>query len=232
MITIVYANDDTPGPLQSAWGFSCLIDSPDGHILFDTGGDGDILLQNMHALEINPQTINSLVLSHNHWDHVGGMEAFLQQNPDITAYLPSAFPDSLRDFVAEKGGRVIETDSATPITDSIMTTPVAGDAIKEQGLMVAQNEEWVLITGCAHPGIAHMTGISKEAVDDNISTVLGGFHLKDDWKTSINHTTAELQGLGVQKVGPCHCSGAAARKIMKSVFGDGYIDIGPGTRIG
>ncbi len=231
MITILYDNSECPAPLESAWGFSCLIDGFENTILFDTGDDGEILFHNMNALDVDPGMIDTLVISHNHWDHAGGLEKVLENTTDITAYIPAVFPDNLKTSVTESGGNVVETRNPTYICDGVLTTPVMGDDIPEQGLLVHRDAGWTLITGCAHPGIAKMTARAKETVQADISSVLGGFHLKDEWNTTINHTTAELQDMGVQEVGACHCSGDAAREKMSAVFGDQYLDIAAGTRI-
>ena len=47
IITFVYDNNGYDGRLIAAWGFSCLDKRRQETILFDTGGDGGILLSNM-----------------------------------------------------------------------------------------------------------------------------------------------------------------------------------------
>jgi 7,8-dihydropterin-6-yl-methyl-4-(beta-D-ribofuranosyl)aminobenzene 5'-phosphate synthase len=55
------------------WGFAALVEA-DGHrILFDTGAHTDVVLKNAQTLGIDLSTIPEVVLSHNHWDHVGGL---------------------------------------------------------------------------------------------------------------------------------------------------------------
>jgi len=55
------------------WGFSALVEA-DGHrILFDTGAHTDVVLKNVQTLGIDLSTVPDIVLSHNHWDHVGGL---------------------------------------------------------------------------------------------------------------------------------------------------------------
>jgi 7,8-dihydropterin-6-yl-methyl-4-(beta-D-ribofuranosyl)aminobenzene 5'-phosphate synthase len=55
------------------WGFSALVEA-DGHrILFDTGAHPDVVLKNAESLRVDLATIPDVVLSHNHWDHVGGL---------------------------------------------------------------------------------------------------------------------------------------------------------------
>jgi 7,8-dihydropterin-6-yl-methyl-4-(beta-D-ribofuranosyl)aminobenzene 5'-phosphate synthase len=55
------------------WGFSALVEV-DGHkILYDTGASPDMALRNAKALKIDLSDVEDVVLSHNHWDHVGGL---------------------------------------------------------------------------------------------------------------------------------------------------------------
>jgi 7,8-dihydropterin-6-yl-methyl-4-(beta-D-ribofuranosyl)aminobenzene 5'-phosphate synthase len=76
-ITVTYDNNLYTEGLITAWGFSCFIRGAEKTILFDTGGNGSILLANMKELDINPQEIDVAVISHIHGDHAGGIERFL-----------------------------------------------------------------------------------------------------------------------------------------------------------
>ena len=46
-ITIVFDNKTLRTDLLPAWGFACVVALPEFNLLFDTGGDGVILLENM-----------------------------------------------------------------------------------------------------------------------------------------------------------------------------------------
>jgi 7,8-dihydropterin-6-yl-methyl-4-(beta-D-ribofuranosyl)aminobenzene 5'-phosphate synthase len=72
-ITIVYDNNPYKKGLETAWGFSCIVRGTEKTILFDTGGDGSLLIRNMKALGIDPKEIDLIFLSHIHRDHVGGL---------------------------------------------------------------------------------------------------------------------------------------------------------------
>jgi 7,8-dihydropterin-6-yl-methyl-4-(beta-D-ribofuranosyl)aminobenzene 5'-phosphate synthase len=57
------------------WGFAAVIEA-DGHtVLFDTGARPDTVLKNAGELGIDLSKIDTVVLSHNHWDHTGGLVA-------------------------------------------------------------------------------------------------------------------------------------------------------------
>jgi 7,8-dihydropterin-6-yl-methyl-4-(beta-D-ribofuranosyl)aminobenzene 5'-phosphate synthase len=69
------------------WGFSALVEA-DGHrILFDTGAHTDVVLKNAKTLGIDLGMVPEVVLSHNHWDHVGGL---LTLRESVLAATPSA----------------------------------------------------------------------------------------------------------------------------------------------
>ena len=55
------------------WGFSALVEVDGRKILYDTGSSPDMALRNAKALKIDLSDVEDVVLSHNHWDHVGGL---------------------------------------------------------------------------------------------------------------------------------------------------------------
>jgi 7,8-dihydropterin-6-yl-methyl-4-(beta-D-ribofuranosyl)aminobenzene 5'-phosphate synthase len=67
------------------WGFSALVESGGRKLLFDTGAHADLVLKNAEDLKVDLASVEELVLSHNHWDHVGGLvtlrTTLAQRNP-------------------------------------------------------------------------------------------------------------------------------------------------------
>lgn len=57
-------------------GFACFIETPDGNYLFDTG-QGFGILQNAAALKKDLASIQSIMISHGHYDHTGGLPLVL-----------------------------------------------------------------------------------------------------------------------------------------------------------
>lgn len=47
-------------------------------ILFDCGGNGEILMSNLKSMDVDPLSINHIVISHGHPDHMGGIKAVLE----------------------------------------------------------------------------------------------------------------------------------------------------------
>ena len=76
----LYSNEKEGGSaLKSDHGQSFLISMGDEHIIFDLGQKSHILLHNMAELQISPDSITKLVLSHGHIDHTGGLPDFLEK---------------------------------------------------------------------------------------------------------------------------------------------------------
>jgi len=73
--------------LETAWGFSCLVDGLEKTILFDTGGNSSMLLSNMRKLGVDPQKVEIIVISHLHSDHVGGLRGFLEKDHNLNVFL-------------------------------------------------------------------------------------------------------------------------------------------------
>lgn len=67
------------------WGFAALVEA-DGHqVLLDTGARPDTVLQNAKLLKVDLSPVQDVILTHNHWDHIGGLltlrKELMKQNP-------------------------------------------------------------------------------------------------------------------------------------------------------
>jgi 7,8-dihydropterin-6-yl-methyl-4-(beta-D-ribofuranosyl)aminobenzene 5'-phosphate synthase len=239
-ITILYDNNDYDERLETAWGFSCLVELPPASggpggvektILFDTGGDSAMLLRNMRTLGINPQDVDVIVISHVHGDHVGGLLGFLEENHDVTVYLPRSFPESIKDATMDAWAELIEVGGSVEICKHVYSTGELGDGIKEQSLVIETSKGLVVITGCAHPGVVNIVRRAKELTDGEVYFVLGGFHLGGVSEARIAGIVEDFQQLGVQRVAPCHCSGDVARRLFEEAYGEDFIPAGVGSRV-
>jgi len=220
--TIVYDNNPGVENLTPAWGFACVVELPEKTILFDTGGDGRTLLGNMRQLGVEAKQIDAIVLSHIHGDHTGGLSSVLRIRSGIKVYIPTGFPSASKEQIQSLGAEPIEAEESELVCQGVRTTGTLGKgAIEEQGLCINTRDGWVLITGCAHPGVANMVAQAKQATDGQVSFVMGGFHMGSQSKSQIEAVIDRFSELGVRQVAPCHCSGERARKLFKRHFGDG-----------
>lgn len=74
---------DIPG--HGEWGYAALVEVDGRKILFDTGAYPDTVLKNAEELGIDLSGVEEVVISHNHFDHTGGLiplrQALMAKNP-------------------------------------------------------------------------------------------------------------------------------------------------------
>jgi 7,8-dihydropterin-6-yl-methyl-4-(beta-D-ribofuranosyl)aminobenzene 5'-phosphate synthase len=230
-ITVVYDNQTLDPNLASAWGFACLVGDD---LLFDTGGDARRLLANMEKMGIDPAGIGTVVLSHAHGDHTGGLSGLLNTGVRPTVYVPRSFP---RRFKADVRAltTLVEVKGPTEIRPGIHTTGEIGRGIAEQALAVETADGLIVVTGCAHPGVVEMVRRAKEGVGGevvaDVSVVIGGFHLGGTSRRQVARIIADFRDLGVRQVAPCHCTGDRAMRMFAEAYGDDFVKVGVGRVI-
>jgi 7,8-dihydropterin-6-yl-methyl-4-(beta-D-ribofuranosyl)aminobenzene 5'-phosphate synthase len=229
-LTIVYDNNAHDTRLRTDWGFACLVESGQSTVLFDTGGNGAILMDNMATLGIDPQAIDAVVLSHAHGDHTGGLRALLDAGVRPTVYALASFALAFKNEVRAQT-ELLEVKAPVEVAPGVHTTGRIGSQIPEQALVIEAADGPVILTGCAHPGIVEMVRRARQIVDQDPTLVLGGFHLGQTSKGQVEAIIADLRQLGVRQVAPCHCTGDTARRMFADAFGPDCILAGVGQVI-
>lgn len=230
-ITIVYDNNPYKEGLLTSWGFSCLIRGTEKTILFDTGGNGSVLIANMRQLGIDPEEIDIIVLSHIHGDHTGGLEECIKKNKRVRIYFPYSFPQEFQSRLQNSGVKTTQVHDAIKICTGVYSTGVLGSGIKEQSLVIHTDKGIILITGCAHPGIVKIVNTVRDLIVADILLVMGGFHLAGMNRPELAEIILYFRRSGVKHVGPCHCSGDLTRILLKAEYGNDFIDVGVGRII-
>jgi 7,8-dihydropterin-6-yl-methyl-4-(beta-D-ribofuranosyl)aminobenzene 5'-phosphate synthase len=228
---VLYNNVPHDKELTTAWGFSCLVKGTDKNILFDTGGDGKILLSNMKKLKIDPKEIDFVVLSHIHGDHTGGLWELLRVNNKIVVYLPESFPKDFKDRARKQGAEVVSVQNPIGICKNVYLTGELGTRMKEQSLVIDTPRGLIIITGCAHPGIVNIVRKAKKSLNNKLYLVLGGFHLIAYTEKEVKKIIKDLKELGVVKVGPSHCTGGRPIELFREAWGKNFFDMGCGATI-
>lgn len=118
---IVTLIENTPGDPRCACehGLSLYLETHDHRLLMDTGSTG-AFADNAEALGIDLTRVDTVVLSHGHYDHAGGLLRFAALNPGAPIYLQAGADG---DFY--HGDRYIGIDKA--ITALPQVRPVRGD---------------------------------------------------------------------------------------------------------
>lgn len=231
-LTILYDNNAFRTNLETAWGFSCLVETETHQLLFDTGGDGELLLRNMQKMQVEPKVLNAVIVSHLHHDHLGGLERILYSNADLPIFFPKPFPESINPSIGINPSSSVDVSGPLDILPQIMSLGVLSNGIPEQSVSIQSPQGWIILTGCAHPGVVEIVRHARKILQsDQIYLVLGGFHLTGTSQLQIREIAKNLQNLGVQHVAPCHCSGDNARTIFHNAYENEYIEIGVGSVI-
>jgi 7,8-dihydropterin-6-yl-methyl-4-(beta-D-ribofuranosyl)aminobenzene 5'-phosphate synthase len=206
-LTVVYDNEVRKRGLMSEWGFSAFIETGQASpILFDTGGDGSVLLHNMRQLGIDAGQIGTIVISHGHGDHTGGLQSLLEINSDAEIYVPSSLWRHL------PGRKVTAVSGPVPICAGVFSTGELKGI--EQSLALMTDRGIVVLTGCSHPGVGQILEAASRF--GKVSGIVGGFHGFHDFD--------RLRGLSL--ICPCHCT--QYKSEILRLFPDSYEECGAG----
>jgi 7,8-dihydropterin-6-yl-methyl-4-(beta-D-ribofuranosyl)aminobenzene 5'-phosphate synthase len=230
-LTIVFDNYAYLEGFPTLWGFSCYIETPAATLLFDTGSNGRVLLKNMQKLGTDVTRARALVLSHPHWDHIGGVDSVLEANPNLELFVPSSLSRHfVRDLRSLSAGVTVVGEAPEELLPGIWSTGVMGE-IGEQSLLIMSDAGPVVITGCAHPGIVRIAERATEMAGRPPALLMGGFHLMYEHSGTIAEVVEALAKLGVARVCPTHCTGDLAISIFAEAFGERFLRGGVGRRI-
>jgi len=216
------------------WGLSLLVGED---LLFDTYCDGRRLARSFGRFGITPRQIRTVVISHDHWDHTGGLAWLLCQNPAVTVYVGRGFSRETKHGAAGAGAEVVEVADPIQLTEGVWSTgempfSYKGADMVEQALVLERGEGVAVLTGCSHPGIEE---VLRRAVSLPhglpLRAVIGGFHL-------MNHTAADAaavagslqQTYDLDLIAPCHCTGPQGCSRFRKVFRERYRPVQTGSR--
>lgn len=101
---LVDNNSSDAASFQAEHGVAFGIETPAGHILFDTGQSGDVLVHNAAQMGIDLHQMDALALSHAHYDHTGGLKSFFKRSRRGLALY--AHPDLFRERYAIRENQV------------------------------------------------------------------------------------------------------------------------------
>jgi 7,8-dihydropterin-6-yl-methyl-4-(beta-D-ribofuranosyl)aminobenzene 5'-phosphate synthase len=231
-LTILFDNDPGLPGLTSLWGFAALMRLEGRTLLFDTGSNGRVLLRNMAALGLSPESVDLLFLSHPHWDHMGGLDSFLELNPGVRVVLHEGFSKHLiHDLRSLCGELIVIGAEPRLLAPGILTTGMFDSQPPEQALVIDTGAVTAAISGCAHPGMERIVERAKWLLGRPVDWAIGGFHLMYADAAEIDRSIRALQSLGVAQVVPTHCTGDAAKAAFRRVYGPGFHEGGVGREI-
>lgn len=228
-ITNIYDNNSCNNQLKSDWGFSCVIEHPNGKIIFDSGAKSEILEENLQKLSINPSEIDRMIISHKHWDHCGGALWLLEKNREMTVFLPKTLTKSLENKLSSKAKEIHSIKKNFVIDNTFQLIVLRKIFLVELVLTIKTPKGIIAVTGCSHSGIDKIVDTVKDVTGENIWLLFGGFHLHRSSKSKISDIAAYLKNQQIAFVAPCHCTGQNALKIFRDEFKENFLTNGVGT---
>ncbi len=231
--SIVVVVDNNPGNgLETAWGLSILVKTPDIKILFDTGPDPMVLRNNMEALGIDPRDIDAIVISHEHSDHVGGLGYIAEVNPGLRVYVPSGMSRPIKESIQSMGFKVVEIDRTTVIGNGVAVIGQLHGPPWEQALAVyVKGKGLIVVVGCSHPGVDKIVSKAINDLGVHVYMVIGGFHMAGSPPGRCRSVVEKLISYGVEYIVPIHCSGNTIRSILSNDYPEHFMEAHVGSRI-
>lgn len=212
-IQVVYDNTAAEAGFRADWGFAAVVNANGHRILFDTGAKPDVFMENLKLLGVDPASIECVLISHAHGDHMGGLAPLRARNPRLTVHMP------------ERGGPF-------EIAPGLWSTGIFEGEPPEQALAIPTAKGLVMLTGCSHPGIVKMVqAAEKQRGASSLRLLLGGFHMLQQDAGQIRSAVASFQELKVERLMATHCTGDLPVKLFKETFGARFETAGAGKRI-
>ena len=219
---------------------SFLLETEGRVILFDTGYS-DVLIRNAEMMGIDLSKVDTIILSHGHNDHTGGLrylKDYLKQDvevkchPDANAFqqyegLEVGTPVDLEEL--PENFHLRYTSDPLWLTQKLLylgeiertvqpLRKLEEDSLMDDTALAYVDKERVsVITGCSHSGICNIIAQAMELTGVNeIDTVIGGFHLLDN-EAQTEELCDYLKGVKVRQMIPCHCTDLKARIRLAQV---------------
>lgn len=247
-------------------GLSLYIETKKHKLLVDTGAT-DAFLYNAKKLGVDLSSVDTVIVSHGHYDHAGGIMSFLQQNSHAVIYMQRTACDEYyhadryigidKRIASLENVRLLDGDYQiddelylfTNITgrkyfaksNLLLSKKVNGVQIQdqfehEQCLVITEDGEHTLISGCAHNGILNILDKYRELFYQDPRIVISGFHMmkKGDYTQEeidiICETAQKLQDTGIVFY-TGHCTGERAIGLMAPYLKDRLVQIHSGMQI-
>lgn len=247
-LKITILNDNRPGrKLLSEHGLSFYIEYKGEKVLLDTGAS-DVYLKNAEALGIDLKKVDTIVLSHGHWDHGDGLK-FMKDKKLITH--PGSFIKryheqrdkayvGLEMSLKEVSDRYDLQLSKEPvqISDGIIYlaeiprnndfeakqtafTDSQGDPDfipDDSGICIKTEKGLVVISGCAHSGICNTVEYAMEIANETRVLAVLGGFHLKKADEITRKTLEWLQSKSVKYVIPSHCTELPALSLFHDNF--------------
>ena len=200
-------------PYIGAEGFSVLVDVDGQRTLFDAGKRGSYLIHNMDFLEIKADSIDRLVISHNHRANIGGIAKLLDnRTKPLDIYVNSSFHRLKKMFgrplfneerAAKINLHIMEGD--TKFSDNLTAIGPFGD-LEEYCLVMSTIKGPVVISSCYHCGVGPVLAKVREDFKQDPYNLIGGLHMPKANQRMVDPVADVIKEFGSPHMYLNHCS--------------------------
>jgi 7,8-dihydropterin-6-yl-methyl-4-(beta-D-ribofuranosyl)aminobenzene 5'-phosphate synthase len=220
------------GDCLAEWGLSLYLEVGGKRILFDSGHKGTFS-QNADKLGVDLNTVDFVVLSHHHWDHVGGLRFHTFGTKKKLVTHPRVPEMVLDEQSLDLAAKFDLTTSAKPLEFSpgmyyLGEIPRQTDFEKgayqddpmpdDTAIAIQTDKGIVIVTGCSHAGVCNIAEYAKKVTGQNIYGVMGGFHLFEDDPAAIEGSITYFKNEKPKFLFPMHCVDHAAMSAFYDNF--------------
>jgi len=230
----VLTENTASGNYTAENGLSYFIEYDDKNILFDTGHT-DLFLRNAKKLNVDVNQVETVVLSHGHWDHGNGLKYL--ENKQLICH-PNCFIKRYRKnehfnigldlsyaklknrfdillsrepyYISENIiflGEIPRINSFEAQTTTFVDENRNDDfVLDDSALAIRLKDELVVVSGCAHSGICNIVEYAKKITGlKKVKVVIGGFHLIEN-NNQTKQTINYFKEQNSTQIFPSHCT--------------------------
>jgi 7,8-dihydropterin-6-yl-methyl-4-(beta-D-ribofuranosyl)aminobenzene 5'-phosphate synthase len=236
LVKMIYNNTGSNPAYKKEWGLAIWFEEKGRAVLFDTGGNPDTLWKNMETAGSDLSKLTAIIISHKHWDHTRGLDLILEK----TAHKPMVyFPASDADEFSSihPKASINRVTGALSIAGRLSTTgemegSLGNDVLYEQSVLLTCNNQVVVFTGCAHPGIVSIVERTRALhPDKEIALLAGGFHLLDCTAEQLQEISVTLERMKVKQIAPSHCTGEKAIGWLRRTWQERFVEFHIGDEL-
>ena len=218
------------------------LDGSRRRLLIDSGWNRDYMRARFAATGVDrllrAGKIEGVFLTHEHMDHLFGLQAVLELKPDVSIYIPSTFTDDACRFIAGIEFPDAHASNAAPHQGELIRLesgrvhvlmpglaavgfdlPIMLGIEGEQSLYVrVEDKGLVAVTGCGHHSVERIMAFARDNLVDGTDFygLYGGLHLAPfgPLAPATEAIVRDMSKYRLKRIACNHCTGLPAVKLM------------------